>query len=343
MNHQIQGWSCGLLLILTPLLASARELNSMELAVAPVTPSAVLASSPPTGLLRQADCALPIIWQHSFSAAEQQQLQSWLCQSYQSVVQLLGPYLLMPEVHVYRRDSATEPVPWAFTDRGGDQRIRPQQVHFYVNPAYSLAQFLADWTAVHEFSHLALPLLDRSDQWFAEGFASYFQVQIQQQQGYVTDPGAYYRQKLQPQLPQLQQDQALIPLLQQLMSKRRYKAAYWGSTLWFIEAQTLLQAQGLSWSVLIQQYQQQHRLLDQDLSAVLASFDQLLAMTPAMRIDAGSQGAASAAPLLATMAAEIAVQPLLQQLWQQYQQRSAKVILRQHPLWRIPEKSEVDQ
>lgn len=278
-------------------------------------------------------CALIWHWQDDFSPQEQQKIQQWLCQNYQQVNDLIGPYAAKAEVYLYRRDGANEPVPWAHTDRGGDQQIRLQQLHFYVDPAFSLAQFLADWTAVHEFSHLALPLLDRSDQWFAEGFASYLQVQIQQQQGLLHDPGSYYRLKLQPQLGLLRQEQPMIPLLQQLLRERRYKAAYWGSVLWFIEAETLLAERGTDWFSLIRQYQQQHRFRDQDLAAVVASFD-LLLNAMQLQVKANSAASVKSTPIPAATSPKP-----LQQLWLRYQQQSASQIFMQHPLHIIKENS----
>ena len=344
MSKQKRRWCSGLLLLLMSGVTTAAAVDQIsdrtfdhgkptvvsDLRHQPLSPNNV-------------KCGLQLIWQHTFSPDEQQKVQSWLCQSYQSISELIGPYPFVPEVYLYRRDGANEPVPWAYTDRGGDQRIRPQQLHFYVNPSYALPQFLADWTAVHEFSHLALPLLDRADHWFAEGFASYMQVQIQQYQGYVTDPWHYYRQKLQSQLAVLKQEQPMIPLLQQLMSQRSYKAAYWGGALWFIEAQTELQARGSSWFALIQQYQQQHRLDDQDLSAVLGSFDQLLAIATQPQKNQTSANKATAMGLPQNAGGEVSQQFVLQQLWQRYQQQPASMILLQHPLWHIPEKSELDQ
>lgn len=271
-----------------------------------------------------AECGLQFYWQAVFSPPEQQKIRDWLCLNYQQVNDLIGPFQAKVEVYLYRRDNAEEPVPWAFTDRGGDQQRRPQQLHFYVDPRYSLAQLLADWTAVHEFSHLALPLLDRSDQWFAEGFASYLQVQIQHRQGFIEDPRSYFRQKLQSQRAILQQDQPMISLLKQLMQQRRFKAAYWGSALWFVEAEAILAARGVDWFALIRQYQQQHRFQDQDLAAVIRSFD-LLLNTASSRLRLSEDNNIAPA-IIPQKPAALASEPL-QQLWQRYQQQSALQIL----------------
>ena len=124
--------------------------------------------------------------------------------------------------------------------------------------------------------------------------------------------------------------------LQQLLRERRYKAAYWGSVLWFIEAESLFAGEGTSWFSLIRQYQQQHRFRDQDLAAVIRSFDLLFsaAATQQPLSKVKNSAPAKAAQKLATSAPEA-----LQQLWLRYQQQSASQILMQHPFSLIIEKS----
>lgn len=305
-------------------------------------PHQAFASSKASLVVHEQFCGLWFYWQQPFTPQEQQKIRDWLCPNYQHVNALLGPYLAKTEVHLYRRDGAKEPVPWAYTDRGGDQQIRAQQLHFFVDPSFSLPEFLSDWTAVHEFSHLALPLLDRSDQWFAEGFASYVQAQIQYQQGFIKDPASYYWQKIQPQLEPLSQDQPMIPLLQQLMQQRRYKSAYWGSALWFMEAEAMLAAAGSNWFLLIQQYQQQHRFRDQDLAAVIHSFDQLLKIAQQREPASTKHGSLkeSAVPYTHVIKKHSAMPPQrLYALWQRYQHQPAFAVLAQHPIYLIKEKS----
>ncbi|MDH4108309.1 MAG: hypothetical protein OEW35_08340 [Gammaproteobacteria bacterium] len=48
-------------------------------------------------------------------------------------------------------------------------------VELFVDQRRALADYLADWTATHEFSHLMLPYLGSSDRWISEGFAQYYQ------------------------------------------------------------------------------------------------------------------------------------------------------------------------
>ncbi len=50
-----------------------------------------------------------------------------------------------------------------------------ETVQFFINPERPIVEFLDDWTATHEFSHLMLPYLDKRHRWVSEGFAQYYQ------------------------------------------------------------------------------------------------------------------------------------------------------------------------
>ncbi len=61
-------------------------------------------------------------------------------------------------------------VPFGHVIRSGEEVVR-----FFVKPQATLAELRADWTAVHEFSHLLLPYVRDDQKWISEGFASYYQ------------------------------------------------------------------------------------------------------------------------------------------------------------------------
>ena len=63
------------------------------------------------------------------------------------------------------------PVPSAYVLRGGGPGA-----HFFVNQRRPIEEFLPDWSAVHELSHLLLPYIDPDDAWLSEGVASYYQT-----------------------------------------------------------------------------------------------------------------------------------------------------------------------
>ena len=48
-------------------------------------------------------------------------------------------------------------------------------VELFVNQDKTAADFMGDWTATHEFSHLMLPYVGSESRWISEGFAQYYQ------------------------------------------------------------------------------------------------------------------------------------------------------------------------
>ncbi|HWA12497.1 MAG TPA: hypothetical protein VHA15_05350 [Burkholderiales bacterium] len=95
----------------------------------------------------------------------------WLEEAARAVAGLYGRFpVAQAQVLVVPDARGAEPTPWAHVMRGG-----APAVHFFVNQRRPLAEFREDWTAVHEFSHLLLPLINRDDAWLYEGMATYYQ------------------------------------------------------------------------------------------------------------------------------------------------------------------------
>ncbi len=84
-----------------------------------------------------------------------------------------------------RGDSA---VPWGQTSRDGDVSVL-----LYVRRDASYGQLRADWTAVHEFSHLAHPYLGERGRWLAEGLASYHQNVLRARAGLLAPEDAWQK------------------------------------------------------------------------------------------------------------------------------------------------------
>ncbi len=80
------------------------------------------------------------------------------------------------------------PVPWGQTSRDDDVSVL-----LYVRHGATGAQLRADWTAVHEFSHLAHPYLGDRGRWLAEGLASYHQNVLRAQAGMLAPDDAWRR------------------------------------------------------------------------------------------------------------------------------------------------------
>lgn len=111
----------------------------------------------------------------------------WLSEAAAAVA---GLYERFPEPHTQVLLLPAAPsagaVPWGQVLRGG-----APSVLFVVNPARPLGDLRADWTAVHEFSHLLLPFVSRRDAWVSEGFASYYQNLLRARAGMIDPADAW--------------------------------------------------------------------------------------------------------------------------------------------------------
>jgi len=80
------------------------------------------------------------------------------------------------------------PVPWGQTDRDGDVSVL-----LFVRRGAERDALRADWTAVHEFAHLAHPYLGDRGRWLAEGLASYQQNILRARAGLMAAEDAWTR------------------------------------------------------------------------------------------------------------------------------------------------------
>lgn len=86
------------------------------------------------------------------------------------------------------RSRGSSPVPWGQTSRDGDVSVL-----LYIRRDASYEQLRADWTAVHEFSHLAHPYLGERGRWLAEGLASYHQNVLRARAGLLAPEEAWQK------------------------------------------------------------------------------------------------------------------------------------------------------
>ena len=99
-------------------------------------------------------------------------LQRWIEEAAEASKTQSGRFPLRDAyVRIQQTDSNDDsPVPWGQTRRRGEAGVL-----LYVRRDASYEQLRADWTAVHELSHLLHPYLGDSGRWLAEGLASYYQ------------------------------------------------------------------------------------------------------------------------------------------------------------------------
>ena len=81
---------------------------------------------------------------------------------------------------------AGEPVPFGHVIRDGGEAVE-----FFVNQRRLLAEFTADWSATHIFSHLLAPHIAGNEKWIAEGLASYYQNGLMARGGYFRPRDAW--------------------------------------------------------------------------------------------------------------------------------------------------------
>jgi hypothetical protein len=122
-------------------------------------------------------------------AADVEMMQRWIRDSAQMVADLYGRFPQADaQILIAPGARGNEPVPWAYVVRGGSPAA-----HFFVNQRRPMQEFFADWTAVHELSHLLLPYVNSDDIWLSEGVATYYQNVLRARSGRISALEAWQR------------------------------------------------------------------------------------------------------------------------------------------------------
>jgi len=218
-------------------------------------------------------------YEDSFSKEEKEKVESWLNQTASATQRTLGTYPFDLHFYLHRSNNSKEPVPWANT-----QRSSKQGVHFHVNTDFPIEDFLSDWTAPHEISHLAIPFLGKSNSWFAEGFATYMQNEILLEMEECTqeDINKKFKTKLDMARPYYQKDEPYAEVAMSLRKTYHFPEMYWGGAFFFIQLNNNIKAiDGRTLGEVLKDYQICCRLEDDDLESLLNSIDQLVEGKPA--------------------------------------------------------------
>lgn len=169
-------------------------------------------------------------WENRFEKEEVYKIKQWLGKIDEAVIDTYGKYPFEMHFYMHRSKSGNEPVPWAHTTRGKDQGV-----HFHVNTSYSLADFLGDWTAQHEISHLSIPFVGKENAWFSEGYATFMQCQVMEVQGVMSseEVDQKYAMKLANCKKAFQTNLAVPQAADSLKKAWNYPAMYWGGVSFF--------------------------------------------------------------------------------------------------------------
>lgn len=137
------------------------------------------------------------------------------------------------------------PVPWAQTLRRDGVAVL-----FFVRRGATEAELRADWTAVHEFAHLAHPYLGDDGRWLAEGLASYHQNVLRARAGMLPAEEAWRRLDAGLRRGEAVGEGAPIERLGRGGTMR----IYWAGAAFWLEAELALRAQGRDLSGVLAAY-----------------------------------------------------------------------------------------
>jgi len=213
-------------------------------------------------------------WEDAFNSAEREKIEVWIQTVNEAAEAVLGVYPFEVHCHIYERTGSSEPVPWAHT-----WRYPEQSLHFYIDTDFKLDDFLDDWTAPHEISHLSIPYLGEDNAWFAEGYASFMQYQVMIELGIYSDEevNQKYREKIKKITSYYQSNKDLITVARNLREGRKHSPMYWGGASYFMTLDRILKEKhGTSLTSVVRSYQACCRLSGRSLDYVVESWDDII-------------------------------------------------------------------
>jgi hypothetical protein len=151
---------------------------------------AVCPAATHTRVLQAGDSRLRVEIVDVDDPARLRMLQRWIAETADAAKTQSGRFPLRDAyVRIQQTDSDDDsPVPWGQTRRRGEAGVL-----LFVRRDASYEQLRADWTAVHELSHLFHPYLGENGRWLAEGLASYYQNVSRARAGMLEEEEAWRR------------------------------------------------------------------------------------------------------------------------------------------------------
>jgi hypothetical protein len=153
-------------------------------------------------------------------------LQAWIGSGLNTLTSLYGR-IPVPDLQilVVPLERNADPVPWGEVTRGG-----ADAVHLYVDSTRPLSDLTNNWVLAHELGHLIHPYLTRSDAWFSEGVASYYQNVLRARAGLITPQLAWKKLNagFERGAAQATRTDTLAEDTPAMLDKGRYMRVYWG-------------------------------------------------------------------------------------------------------------------
>ena len=182
-------------------------------------------------------------------ATRTQVLREWITEAARASLSAYGRFPLEDATvrisEVERRSDS--PVPWGQTSRG-----RSVAVLLYVRKGAGLEELRADWTAVHELSHLFHPYLGDDGRWLAEGLASYYQNVLRARSGLLDEAEAWRR--LDAGFGRGQREDSGLRLDELSPGRRGTMRVYWAGAAYWLEMDLTLRRAGSSLDDVLSRY-----------------------------------------------------------------------------------------
>jgi len=125
----------------------------------------------------------------NLSASQKLKIRQWIEQTVDPVISVYGYFPQpQPQVLVVSIGARNEAVVTAHVIRGGGLAVV-----FYIDETRPLQEFMDDWTATHEFSHMLVPYVSSRDRWLSEGLASYYQNVLRARDGRLSETQAWQK------------------------------------------------------------------------------------------------------------------------------------------------------
>lgn len=218
--------------IVTPLRI---VLGLLLVATATATPAQDETTPDAMRVLRAGDSELRVEVVGVADADRRAQLQAWLAEVAQAQLTAYGRYpLRSARVRIEQVDREDEsPVPWGQTLRRGDTAVL-----LYVRGDATLPELRADWTAIHELSHLFHPYMGRDGRWLSEGLASYYQNVLRARAGLLSPEQAW--QLLDAGFERGRRESSGRPLIELSRDHKGTMRVYWAGAAFWLEADIAL-------------------------------------------------------------------------------------------------------
>jgi hypothetical protein len=168
-------------------------------------------------------------------------LHRWAAEAARATLTASGRFpLKSARARIFQRASRSdEAVPWGQTSRRGEVAVL-----LYVRPDATLDELRADWTAVHEFSHLYHPYLGNDGRWLAEGLASYYQNVLRARAGLLRPDEAW--QRLEGGFARGRRATDDVPLADIGRGRGATMRIYWAGAAYWLDADIALRKRGSS-------------------------------------------------------------------------------------------------